>query len=74
MRYAQEIIIVTMEALGMLLVSAGLGCLAGWAAGLALLGFGGLFGASGASLLGFATLAAFRQQAMAKPTKKNTGR
>lgn len=54
-----EKIIVIMEALGMLLVSAGVGGVASWYFGVA-----GACLATGLALLGFATLVAWRQKAM----------
>lgn len=69
MRFVHEITIVVMEVLGMLLVSAGLGCVAAWWFGLA-----GLLTISGVCQLGFATLIALRQKAINTPPQPPTGR
>jgi hypothetical protein len=58
-----------MEVLGMILVSLGLGGIAGW-----WLGMPGMFLVTGALLLSFATLAAVRQKAMATPKQPNGSR
>lgn len=70
MIFAHELVIMVMEILGMLLVSAGLGCVAAWWFGLA-----GLLAVSGVCVLAFATLIAARQRAMLTPPKPaNDGR
>lgn len=68
MTSAYELLIVTFETLGMLLVSFGLGFLAAW-----WLGTAGLLIVSGVALLAFATLVAYRQQSM-KTKKTPPGR
>jgi hypothetical protein len=68
-RFVYEIMTVILEILGILLVSAGLGCVAAW-----WLGVAGLFTISGVSVLAFATLIAARQRAMNKPPPTTTGR
>jgi protein-S-isoprenylcysteine O-methyltransferase Ste14 len=68
-RFAHEIVIVVMEILGMLLVSAGLGCVASWWFGLA-----GLLAISGMCVLAFATLIALRQKSINAPPQPPTGR
>lgn len=64
MRVVHEIVIVVMEILGMLFVSAGLGCVAAWEFGVA-----GQLTVTGLCLLGFATLTAIRQRSMLAPPK-----
>jgi hypothetical protein len=71
-KLVHEIVIVTLETLGLLLVSAGLGAFAAW-----WLGTAGLLTVTGLCLFVFAMLAAWRQQSMSAPPKSannNAGR
>ncbi|MGH3985871.1 MAG: hypothetical protein ACRDTZ_00955 [Pseudonocardiaceae bacterium] len=68
MRLVHEVVIMVMETLAMLLISAGLGVIAAWFIGVA-----GLLLASGVCLLIFAMLIAMRQKSMsAAPPKSAT--
>lgn len=72
MKYVYEIVIVVLETLATLLVSAGLGVVAAWWFGTA-----GMLTVSGLCLFGFATLGAIRQRAMSaprQPANNNGGR
>ena len=67
MKLVFEVVTVVLEILGMLLVSAGLGCVAAWWFGTA-----GLLTISGVCVLAFATLVAARQKAMSTPPRSKT--